>query len=294
MTMMRFLVATDLSERSNRALRRAALIAARHEAELIAVHVVDDDQPARLVELERREAGALLAETIKTLGLPDSVRARGLVVTGTPFDGVLRAAAEEEADLVVMGSHRRRLLANVFVGTTAERVIRNGTRPVLMVNAEPEGPYLHVLTTTDLSEASVGALRSARKLGLTEGPHIGLLYAFDAAAKGWVTLASGNGDLTRDYVDDERTRMRQQVYAWIKDHDLPTPASLSLVEGPAAAEIVAEADKAGWELVVVGTHARSGVPRLLHGSVAEYVLRHSTRDVLAVPPAPAPAIAKAC
>jgi nucleotide-binding universal stress UspA family protein len=285
--MMRVLVATDLSERSNRALRRAALLAARHEAELVAVHVVDDDQPARMIEVECREAGALLADMINALGLPDAISARSLIVTGTPFDGVLRAAAAEDADLVVMGSHRRRLLANVFVGTTTERVIRHGTRPVLMVNAEPEGPYQHVLTTTDLSETSVAALRRARKLGLTEGAHVGLLYAFDAAAKGLVTLASSNGDLTRDYVADERTHMRHEVQAWIKTHDLPAPATLSLVEGPAAAEIVAEADAAGWELVVVGTHARSGVPRLLHGSVAEYVLRHVSRDVLAVPPAPA-------
>ena len=287
MTMMRFLVATDLSERSNRALRRAALLAVQHDAELIAVHVVDDDQPARMIEVERREAGAVLDDTIKALHLPPNVHARSLIVTGTPFDGVLRAAAAEAADLVVMGTHRRRLLANVFVGTTAERVIRNGTRPVLMVNAEPDGPYLHVLATTDLSEASVGALRTARKLGLTSGPHVGLLYAFDAAAKGLVTLSSGDGNLTRDYVADERTHMRGQVQAWIKDHDLPHPTSLSLVEGPPAAEIVGEADKAGWDLVVVGTHARSGVPRLLHGSVAEYVLRHAKRDVLAVPPSAA-------
>jgi nucleotide-binding universal stress UspA family protein len=287
--MMRFLVATDLSERSARALRRAAVLAARHEAELIAVHVVDDDQPARMVEVERREAAALLDDAIKALNLPGSVRARNLVVTGNPFDGVLRAAASENADLVVMGSHRRRLLANVFVGTTAERVIRHGTRPVLMVNAEPDGPYLHVLTTTDLSDASVTALRTARRLGMTEGPHVGLLYAFDPAAKGLVTLSSGNGELTRDYVENERAHMRREVFAWIKHHGLPAPAALSLVEGPPSAGIIAEADSGGWELVVVGTHARSGVPRLLHGSVAEHVLRHANRDVLAVPPAAAKA-----
>ena len=290
MTMTRILVATDLSERSGRALRRAALLAARHQAELVAVHVVDDDQPARMVELERREAAAVLNEMIRALKLPATLRARAMIVTGNAFDGVLRAATSENADLVVMGSHRRRLLANVFVGTTAERVIRNGTRPVLMVNSEPEGPYLRVLTTTDLSEASVAAMRTARVLGLTDGSHVGLLYAFDPAAKGLVTLSSGRGELTRDYVEDERAHMRRAVHAWIKDHGLPAPASLNLVEGPAAAEILAEADKCGWELVVVGTHARSGVPRLLRGSVAEDVLRHAHRDVLAVPLA---AIAKA-
>ncbi|ALK08573.1 universal stress protein [Blastochloris viridis] len=288
--MMRILVATDLSERSNRALRRAAMLASERRDDLIAVHVVDDDQPARMVELECREAAAVIEDAFDALDLPDTVTAKILIETGDAFDGVLRAAASQQADLVVMGSHRRRMLADVFVGTTAERVIRHGTRPVLMVNREPEGPYLNVLATTDLSEASVVAFRAARRLGLTDGPHVGLFYAFDPAAKGLVTLSSGSGTATRDYVEDVRSHLRREVHAWIKQNALPVPTSLTLAEGPAPAEIVAEADRGGWELVVVGTHARSVVPRLLHGSVAEYVLRHAARDVLAVPPA---ALAKA-
>jgi universal stress protein E len=57
---MRFLAATDFSTRSQRAVRRAGLLAQEHGAELALVHVVDDDQPQDLVALETREAERIL------------------------------------------------------------------------------------------------------------------------------------------------------------------------------------------------------------------------------------------
>ena len=61
---MQILAATDFSTRSHRALRRAGLLAQARGAELALVHVVDDDQPKDLVEIERREAERILAEQI--------------------------------------------------------------------------------------------------------------------------------------------------------------------------------------------------------------------------------------
>ena len=54
------------------------------------------------------------------------------VVKGYPFDGILRAAEADGADLVVMGSHRKQFLRDIFIGTTIARVIRGGKYPVLM------------------------------------------------------------------------------------------------------------------------------------------------------------------
>ena len=59
---MRLLCATDLSSRSDRALRRAGILAREADAELVLLSVVDDDQPKRLVESERREVTMLLTE----------------------------------------------------------------------------------------------------------------------------------------------------------------------------------------------------------------------------------------
>ena len=118
---MQILTATDFSTRSHRALRRAGLLAQARNAELTLVHVVDDDQPKQLVEIESREAERILAEQISAMAELRGARCRPLVVAGDPFDGILRSAASIGADLIVMGAHRKQLLRDIFVGTTVER-----------------------------------------------------------------------------------------------------------------------------------------------------------------------------
>ena len=87
-------------------------------AELILLHVVEDDRPLRLQEAERREATLLLEQAA---GLPElrGLNARVLVLTGQPSDALLRAMESEAADLC-MGASRRELLRNMFTGTTVE------------------------------------------------------------------------------------------------------------------------------------------------------------------------------
>ena len=157
---MQILAATDFSTRSNRALRQAGLLAQPGNAQLHIVHVVDDDQPDELVRMEKREAERVLNE--QTASMPElrNVQTRLMVVTGDPFDGILRAAADVNADLIVMGSHRKQLL-DIIIGTTIERVIRKGPFPVLMVNNEAQRKYENVLAPVDMVDASADALRAA-------------------------------------------------------------------------------------------------------------------------------------
>ena len=155
-------MATDFSTRSHRALRRAGLLARECDAELTLVHVVEDDQPRSLVELERREASKFLDEQIHSLAELKRCPMQLFARSGTAFDGILQTAKISSADLIVMGSHRRQLLRDVFVGTTIERVIRIGTYPVLMVNNAVDHPYEKVLVATDMSEVSAWAIRIAR------------------------------------------------------------------------------------------------------------------------------------
>jgi universal stress protein E len=147
---MQILAATDLSTRSHRALRRAGLLAQANDAELTLVHVVDDDQPADLVEIEIREVERILTEQIGAVTELNGVHCRPAVIAGDAFNGVLRTAESTRADLIVMGAHRKQLLLDIFVGTTIERVIRMGRYPVLMVNDTVERPYETALAAVDM------------------------------------------------------------------------------------------------------------------------------------------------
>ncbi len=165
--MKKIMLATDFSERSDRALRRATLLARQFEAALLIVHVVDDDQPRRIVESERDVASTLLRELRDTVQDIDGIPpCETRVELADPFVGIARAVEEVAPDLLVIGPHRRQALRDVFDGTTAERTIRSVTCPVLMVNAPPVGPYGHVMLTTDFSEGSKRAAKTCIGLGI--------------------------------------------------------------------------------------------------------------------------------
>jgi universal stress protein E len=103
---MQILAATDFSTRSHRALRRAGQLARAKAAKLAIVHVVDDDQPQRLVETEVRESERMLAELIGAVPEMRDVPCDPMVVIGDPFDAIVRTAAAQRADLIVMGARQ--------------------------------------------------------------------------------------------------------------------------------------------------------------------------------------------
>ena len=134
------------------------------------------------------------------------VQARPMVVTGDPFDGILRAAADVNADLIVMGSHRKQLLLDIFIGTTIERVIRKGPFPVLMVNNEAQRKYENVVAPVDMSDASADALRVATTTGLIGDNRATLLHAFTPVGKGKMFIGGADQDSIDSYVASERRR----------------------------------------------------------------------------------------
>ena len=94
--MKKIMLATDFSERSDRALRRATLLARQFGASLSVVHVVDDDQPSRIVESERNAASGLLRELRNTLQSVDGTTCDTRVIledafVGTTMEGRLTA-----------------------------------------------------------------------------------------------------------------------------------------------------------------------------------------------------------
>ena len=279
---MKILAATDFSTRSNRALRQAGLLAQASGASLSVVHVVDDDQPQALLEMERREANEILREQISVMPELQKAKCNPLVVTGSPFSGILDAATKMQADLIVMGTHRRTLLRDIFVGTTVERVIRTGPFPVLMVNREVQQHYDRVLVPVETSEPSIHALRMARASGLFNLTHATLLHAFVAIGKGKLRMAGAD---TGEYEASERQNAIDELIGFLAANELGSQKwSLRVEEGAPMDVITRAVEQIHPDLIIMGTHARSGLLKELIGSVTEAVLRSVNVDVLAVPP----------
>ena len=280
---MKILAATDFSMRSNRALRQAALLAQSDDSLLFMVHVVDNDQPDDLVRMEQREAERILREQMGAMPEIRWTHARPMVIPGDPFDGILQAAAEIQPDLIVMGSHRKQLLRDIFIGTTVERVIRKAALPVLMVNHEAQRRYERILAPTDMSDISANALHVARSIGML-GDGATLVHAFTALAKGKMSVAGVDRDSIADYIEGERRQASNELAAFLIANDLQGLQWRLRVEDGSPMEIISRAvTDIEPDLMVMGTHGRSRLIKALIGSTTEEALRSLNVDILVVP-----------
>jgi nucleotide-binding universal stress UspA family protein len=171
--------------------------------------------------MEKREAERLLSEQVDSMPELLGIKASIMVVAGDPFDGILRAAAEIQADLIVMGSHRKQLLLDIFIGTTIERVIRKGSFPVLMVNHDAQRRYERVVAPVDMSDASANALRAALSTRLISDKGATLLHALDAVAvRGQMFVAGSDQASIDSHVAGERRRAMDELAAFVVANDL--------------------------------------------------------------------------
>jgi ubiquinone biosynthesis protein len=120
----RILVATDRSQSADRAVRWAAEMAARYEAELLLLQVVAERAAAVLPELEQ---------------FAESLGARALVETAEdPSDGIVRAAVQEKADVLVVGNVGMSGRREFLLGNVPNRVSHNAPCTVVIVNTSSE------------------------------------------------------------------------------------------------------------------------------------------------------------
>jgi nucleotide-binding universal stress UspA family protein len=283
--MMQILVATDFSTRSDRALRRSVLIAGEFDAAITLVHVIDDDQPAHLIERQRAAASELLNRTVQSMRSVDAIPATAVVATGDPFAGILRVADEIQPDLIVVGPHRRQLL-DVFVGTTADRTIRRSRYPVLMSNAFPSGPYGRTLLAIDFDEASRSAAEAVRRLNFVKKSNLTAIHLFDTPAVGLMRRAMEGDDAIDNYVRQEALTANSQFHSFLSAAKLlGVERLLRPYTGSPAEALLSRGRELRADLLVVGTNQRTGVRKIVLGSVAQEILADADCDVLVVPAA---------
>jgi nucleotide-binding universal stress UspA family protein len=198
-------------------------------------------------------------------------------VVGASARAILDTAAEVDADLVVVGAARRGRLARAFLGTTAQRVLRGASIPVLALRAPLRRPLERVLLTTDLSKLSA----AVHEAGLDT---LSALFGASGAARSLLVLSFPlfPAPLPRESVD---RAARAELEAFLRGRRTRAQSIDPAVRvGVPGEEIAAEAEAWDADVVVVGTHARGWADRALLGSVAEAALRDAPCNVLAVPP----------
>lgn len=162
---------------------------------------------------EISNAQTFLTDQIADLGAPP--HAEVAVVTGHAFHAIGEEARARDADLIVMGAHRRQFLRDVFVGTTIERVTRTAGRPVLMVNSRTGKRWRKVLIATDISDASGHAARKAHELGLLNGADVNFVHGYAPITRQMMTHAGIPTDRVHAEAEQEFQSTRRELGRFI-------------------------------------------------------------------------------
>ena len=165
-------------------------------------------------------------------------------------------------------------------------MIRTGPYPVLMANREAETPYRTALAAVDMSEPSAHAIRTGMKSGMLNGAQLTLVHAFLPLAKGKMSSAGLSRDSIDEYVASEHRRAADEMIGFLDTNAMAEHQRSMIIEEGAPFGVISSAvQRLQPNVLVIGTHGRSGIAKALLGSLTEEVLRSLDVDIFAVPPA---------
>jgi nucleotide-binding universal stress UspA family protein len=278
----RILAAVDFSKPARDAFDYALALSQLHGAELIAIQAVPTNETFAQHARARLTLAAKLRHQAEQAGIALSVR----VQTGDPAEIILLHARSLRPDVIVVGTHQRRGLDRLRLGSVAERVVARATVPVLLVprgqRASGIGSSRHIAVAADFSAGSTRATEHALALAKHPGDRISLIHVLPASSSRVPLHLYGYGLQEHEdpSIRDVQRRLRTAVPA--------EPASAAaidahVVRGDAATEISQIVNRIGADLLIVGVTARGLLSRALFGTTAARVLKLTPVPMLAVP-----------
>lgn len=276
-------LATDFSSRCDRAMDRAALLATAWDARLVVLNVLepkaDRSQQRYDVELpswrrppdpEVVAAAQVRRDLSKEL---QSVEVR--VMEGDPAAAIEVGANEAGGELIVVGIARDETLGRYFLGSTVDQLARKTAIPLLVAKSRPR-PYREVLVATDFSPSSQHALTAAARFFPTAS--LTLLHAWEVPFPGFLDHDS--------FREQWRSLEQEACERFIAGSDLSPDQrrNLKVLIEHGSPEVLVRAymEDKGVDLVVVGTHGRSGVFDVRLGGTAKRILEFAPGDVLLI------------
>jgi nucleotide-binding universal stress UspA family protein len=287
------LVPIDLSPLSDRVVRRAISLPVEGGGTISLLHVVPESLPARARRRAEKEARTALATEAAHLSkaLRAGVSIKHEVCVGAAAAEIADRAARVKADLIVMGRGAERPLRDSFLGSTAERVLRQAKMPVLAVRSPVRSSYRRPAVGLDLDDAAEPTLAMLFRVIAPPPPAVTIVHAHDAPYLGMAYAGLSEeeleeeGDLQRQRVVPLIAEAVARVVRRLKAAPSDVPAFKTYVRhGAPRAVIKAAVRKLDTDLLLLGTHGYSGLAHMFLGTVAGDVLREVGCDVLVVPP----------
>ncbi len=282
------LAAMDVGKGSDELLRQADAIARSHHVKLHICHVLPEvfavrplfpqlhlDDALKLSDLEASVRDALLGRIrAVTARVPPQIEIE--IEQGTVHAGIIRAAENIGAGAIVIGGKVDDKGLH-FLSSSAEHVVRYASCPVLVARSSPAGK---VLAATDFSDPAIPAVEAGAAEALRRHADLAIIHVIDLLPLMRLSYGEFYGGLPMDLSDQMRKIWQHRLDECV--HHFKAKGGSLLREGLAAPAILNAASELPAQLLVVGTHGRTGWSRFALGSVAEAVVRSAPCSVLIV------------
>lgn len=270
--MNRILVPTDFSEQATNALKVAAMLAKKYDADIYLLHMME-------IPMQHIDPGAVKSDIPETLffmklahkkfeDLMDSDFLQGITIHETvkadiTFNEIKDACKEFDIDLIVMGSHGASGLKEMFIGSNAEKVVRSSDVPVLVIkNHHTSFNIKNFVFASDFKNDNKETYKQAVKFA----------ELFDA--KIHLLLVNTANNFITTY--ESRTRINDFISGQtFENYTINVHNDTSVEEG--ILNFSAEIDA---DLIGISTHGRQGIAHFFNSSISEDLVNHAKRPVI--------------
>lgn len=270
--MNKILVPTDFSEQAENALRVAAILARKHDAEIYLLHMMEipmqhadpgsarSDIPEAIFFMKlahQRFSNVMKKEYLKDIKVHETVEFH------EAFDGIMEISKKYECDVIIMGSSGADGLKEIFIGSNTEKVVRHSEIPVLVIKNEiPNFEVQKFVFATDLDTETIHTFKVA------------VDFAYKLGAKVELVMVNTPGKFitTRD-ID-----LKLEVYTQGIDksnYHFSVYNDVSVEAG-----ITNYAHKIDADLIGISTHGRQGLAHFINGSLSEDLVNHSKTPIV--------------
>jgi nucleotide-binding universal stress UspA family protein len=273
--MKTIIVPVDFSKHSEYALKVAAQIAKRYNAEILVLHMLEMSDvvwsSSEALQQEKTAYFFKLAEQRFTTFLKqpylDGIKVTSIIKHYKVFSEINTVVETHQADLIVMGSHGVSGLRDYFVGSNTERVVRHAEVPVLVVKQElPDIKFNVVVMACDFLEASIPVYLRTKRIFESLGAKLYLVHVNLPHKRFKSTLEIEQAAV------HFLTKADQGIKAMDTTHFI---ADYTVEKG-----VLQAATTVGADLIAMPTHGRKGVAHMLEDSIGEAVANHATLPVM--------------
>lgn len=270
--MKKILVPTDFSKESEYALKVAAKLAKTYGSEIYLVHLLDlpiqevdplsspSELPAAMffMELANKKLEALMTrDYLKGLKLHVTIK------PGNPFNGIMSVCKKNKISIVIMGSHGSTGIREVFIGSIAEKVVRNSDIPVMVVKKEHDNFNVkQIVFASDFKKESKHTYKQAIEIAKLFKAKIYLLMV--NTPNNFKTTAEAN----------------KRIQEFVKGIAFKNFTINIYNDESIEAGILNFAGEIKADLIGISTHGRQGLSHFINGSLSEDLVNHAKRPVI--------------